>query len=166
MINQRVLDLHFQQEESRSFEGISSTKFDMFIGFFQGYVVLTHPRNACTKVAPPPQIPTGRFPWIALIPRTKTNETCDFDLKVTIRIHFLPRLFFSSRFSMLRRRISVQLSFTTMKIFSSQWVHMEGVSDDRPSPIPRYLSYYFRYHHTIHINHSFRWKITHRRICI
>lgn len=51
---------------------------------FKGYVVLTHPKNACSKVAPPPQIPTARFPWIALIPRTKTNETCDFDLKVNI----------------------------------------------------------------------------------
>jgi len=48
----------------------------------KGYVVLTNPKNACTKVAPPPSIPISEYRWIALIPRTKKDDTCDFDLKV------------------------------------------------------------------------------------
>ncbi|CAF0723296.1 unnamed protein product [Rotaria sordida] len=47
-----------------------------------GYVILTNPKNACTKVAPPPNIPTSKYRWIALIPRTKLDDMCDFDLKV------------------------------------------------------------------------------------
>ncbi|CAF0878208.1 unnamed protein product [Rotaria sp. Silwood1] len=47
-----------------------------------GYVTLTNPRNACSKVAPPPNIPTPKYRWIALIPRTKSEDMCDFDLKV------------------------------------------------------------------------------------
>ncbi|CAF2382194.1 unnamed protein product [Rotaria sp. Silwood2] len=47
-----------------------------------GYVTLTNPKNACTKVAPPPNVPTPKYRWIALIPRTKSEDMCDFDLKV------------------------------------------------------------------------------------
>ncbi|CAF3319142.1 unnamed protein product [Rotaria socialis] len=47
-----------------------------------GYVTLTNPRNACTKVAPVPNFPISKYRWIALIPRTKSEDTCDFDLKV------------------------------------------------------------------------------------
>jgi hypothetical protein len=56
--------------------------------FSKGYVVLTNPKNACTKVAPPPSSPILQYRWIALIPRSKTDETCDFDLKVNC-FHFL-----------------------------------------------------------------------------
>ena len=44
--------------------------------------MLTNPKNACTKVAPPPTIPISQYRWIALIPRTKLDDMCDFDLKV------------------------------------------------------------------------------------
>ncbi|CAM4741859.1 unnamed protein product [Rotaria magnacalcarata] len=47
-----------------------------------GYVTLTNPRNACTKVAQAPNFPISKYRWIALIPRTKSEDTCDFDLKV------------------------------------------------------------------------------------
>ncbi len=50
--------------------------------FFKGYVALTNPKNACTRVAPPPNISISQYRWIALIPRSKADESCDFDLKV------------------------------------------------------------------------------------
>lgn len=48
----------------------------------KGYVVLTNPVNACSKIEPPPSIPVQNYKWIALIARTKNNISCDFDLKV------------------------------------------------------------------------------------
>ncbi|CAF0717540.1 unnamed protein product [Adineta steineri] len=48
----------------------------------KGYVALTNPKNACTKVAPPPTLSMPGYQWIALIPRTNSVDVCDFDLKV------------------------------------------------------------------------------------
>jgi hypothetical protein len=47
---------------------------------------MTSPKNACTKVAPPPRMPITGYQWIALIPRTKSDDMCDFDLKVSFRL--------------------------------------------------------------------------------
>ncbi|CAF0787723.1 unnamed protein product [Adineta ricciae] len=48
----------------------------------KGYVILTNPKNACTKVAAAPNITLAGYRWIALIPRTNSVDVCDFDLKV------------------------------------------------------------------------------------
>ncbi|UJR35273.1 hypothetical protein I4U23_028037 [Adineta vaga] len=48
----------------------------------KGYVALTNPKNACTKVEPAPNISIAGYRWIALIPRTNSVDVCDFDLKV------------------------------------------------------------------------------------
>ncbi len=60
---------------------IFSNKFFNLL-FSKGYVALTNPKNACTKVTPPPNISISQYRWIALIPRSKADESCDFDLKV------------------------------------------------------------------------------------
>ncbi|CAF3375597.1 unnamed protein product [Rotaria socialis] len=48
----------------------------------KGYVTTTHPENGCKKILPPPKIPIGIYHWIALIPRTRGNGSCEFAVKV------------------------------------------------------------------------------------
>lgn len=47
-------------------------------------MALTSPKNACTKVAPAPNITGAGYQWIALIPRTNASDVCDFDLKASL----------------------------------------------------------------------------------
>jgi hypothetical protein len=85
--------------------------------FSKGYVVLTNPKNACTKVSPPPTIPISPYRWIALIPRSKPNESCDFDLKVSFVFIFNHYFISSLRFSMLKMQILAQLLSIIMKMY-------------------------------------------------
>ncbi|CAM4750680.1 unnamed protein product [Rotaria magnacalcarata] len=48
----------------------------------KGYVTTTYPKNGCKKMLPPPKIPMGTYHWIALIPRTRGNDSCEFAVKV------------------------------------------------------------------------------------
>lgn len=51
----------------------------------QGFLLTTVPPNACKPISPPPMdFPLPKhFRWIALVSRTKGNDTCDFDLKAS-----------------------------------------------------------------------------------
>ena len=71
--------------------------FFFFHLFSKGYVTLTDPVNACTKVAPPPHVSMSTYGWIALIPRTNTADKCDFDLKVKINSYFALKTILSFR---------------------------------------------------------------------
>ncbi|CAF0776380.1 unnamed protein product [Rotaria sordida] len=51
-------------------------------GGLKGYIITTNPENGCKKILPPPNIPTFGYYWIAVIPRTIGNDTCEFALKV------------------------------------------------------------------------------------
>ncbi|CAF0894054.1 unnamed protein product [Rotaria sp. Silwood1] len=51
-------------------------------GGLKGYITTTEPENGCKKILPPPNIPTFGYHWIALIPRTRGNNSCEFALKV------------------------------------------------------------------------------------
>ncbi|CAF2925301.1 unnamed protein product [Rotaria sp. Silwood2] len=51
-------------------------------GGLKGYITIIEPQNGCTKILPPPNIPTFGYHWIALIPRIRGNESCEFGLKV------------------------------------------------------------------------------------
>ncbi|CAF1098460.1 unnamed protein product [Adineta steineri] len=48
----------------------------------KGYITITNPPNACQKILPPPNIPTYGYRWIALIPRTRGGDSCEFMVKV------------------------------------------------------------------------------------
>ncbi|CAF1146563.1 unnamed protein product [Adineta steineri] len=48
----------------------------------KGYITITNPPNACQKILPPPNIPTYGYRWIALIPRTRSGDSCEFMVKV------------------------------------------------------------------------------------
>ncbi|CAF1258816.1 unnamed protein product [Adineta steineri] len=48
----------------------------------KGYITITNPPNACQKILPPPNIPTYGYRWIALIPRTRSGDSCEFMTKV------------------------------------------------------------------------------------
>jgi len=65
----------FQDEEGKFYPSFPSEGLT-------GYVTTTNPPNACTKIAPPPDIPTFGYQWIALIPRTRGSDVCEFALKI------------------------------------------------------------------------------------